>query len=398
MTTIRLYDKYPYETEFQATVIEAQLQEDGRLLVELDKTLFFPEAGGQTSDKGTLEGCAVLQVRIDHERITHELEGSFTQVPEQFTPGRIVRGSICFTERFSNMQNHSGEHILSGLMHRQYGFDNVGFHLSQGSVTLDVNGRLSEEELLQLELQANRVVWSNVPIRAEYPSEEVLKNTEYRSKKEIEGAIRLVTIEGVDVCACCAPHVRRTGEIGLIKILKVVYEKNKMRLFILCGRRALEEMDRKQKSVESISRLVSEPQESVTQGVIRLQEENGQLKYRMTGMAMKYMDLRTAALSGMKGDHFLFEEALDTGTLRRGVNALCEGNTGIHGIFSGSDEDGYFYILGKGQTEDGRDARSFNSLLLQKVSGKGGGKPEMVQGTIRSPREEIENALRELGR
>ena len=407
MQTLKLYDTHPYDTDFEAEILESTT-ESGMLSLVLDRTLFFPEEGGQTPDKGTVTAGGktydISDVQITGGVIRHKVAGSFDRIPEELGEGSKVRGKICWPERFSNMQNHTGEHILSGLMHSLYGFDNVGFHLSRSTVTLDVNGFLSDEELADLERRANSVVWANVPVRGEYPAPEVLKTLEYRSKKEIEGAVRIVTIEGVDACACCAPHVGKTGEIGLIKILKVMREKSKMRLQILCGGRALSEMQRRQNVLDEISHMVSEPPEETARGVLRLQEENGQLKYRMNGMAMKYMDLLTAAVPERQMNVFLFEEKTDVQILRRGVNALCAKGIGFAGIFSGSDEEGWFYILGRCPRQEPdeaefsnlhkKDLKVLNKEFLSRLDGKGGGSAEMVQGSIRSGREEILAALK----
>ena len=272
--TIKLYDEDAYATEFTARVVSSEETKSGWNVV-LDRTLFFPEEGGQSPDSGVLAGLRVTDVQIRKGIITHTLErpavesagaadGTDRAAQSAAGPavGEEVTGVVDWDKRFSNMQNHTGEHIISGLMHKHYGFDNVGFRLSPRTpVTVDVNGFLDEEQLEALEKEANEVVRRNVNVRAEYPPEEVLKATEYRSKIELTGAVRLVTVEGVDTCACCAPHVRRTGEIGLIRILDAQKTGSGMRIFILCGERALEDLQKKSAVLREISRLTSKKQE-----------------------------------------------------------------------------------------------------------------------------------------
>jgi alanyl-tRNA synthetase len=213
--TIKLFDSDAYATDFSASVLSAELIEKKKSShweIVLDRTLFFPEEGGQTPDTGTIDGHPVIDVQLDGNVIRHSIKAEKTDGGQPpFAPGQLVRGQIDFGHRFSNMQNHSGEHILSGLVHNRFGYDNVGFHLSDNTVTLDFNGPLTDEDILWLEQTANRVVWDNKEIRGWYPDPEELQSIEYRSKKEIDGPLRLVEIAGVDLCACCAPHVRRTG-------------------------------------------------------------------------------------------------------------------------------------------------------------------------------------------
>ena len=211
---------------------EGRIETGSKVEVIVNRTVFFPEGGGQSADIGWICNVgngktrksvmmAVTDVQISDGLIRHTVicpEGN----PDPFRPGEQVLLQINWERRFGFMQNHTGEHILSGLMHNRYGFDNIGFHLSDNSVTLDVNGQLDEEEILLLEWEANEVIYNNLPVEVSYPDEEMLEKTSYRSKIEIEGQVRLVTIPDVDVCACCATHVRRTGEIGLIKIVKVL--------------------------------------------------------------------------------------------------------------------------------------------------------------------------------
>ena len=215
--TVRLYDQDAYATEFEAEVLaceEVEKKEKKVYQIWLDQTLFFPEEGGQSPDMGTIDGIKVLDVQIKDEVITHTLAAPLAV-------GTTVKGVVDWKHRFYNMQQHSGEHIFSGIVHNRFGYDNVGFHLSDSIVTMDFNGVITAEDIEEIETEVNQAIIENIPVEVSYPTKEELKVLEYRSKIEIEGQVRIVTIPGYDVCACCAPHVRRTGEIGMLKVMNV---------------------------------------------------------------------------------------------------------------------------------------------------------------------------------
>lgn len=402
--TIRLYDTQPYDTEFDAAILSSRSETPGEILVVLSATLFFPEEGGQTPDRGTLAGLRVADVQISRDLIiTHTLKvdpkETDTALATILAPGQNVHGVLDWQHRYSNMQNHSGEHILSGLLHNLWGYENIGFRLSDNTVTLDTSGILSEGDLLSLEEKANEAVWSNVPITCEYPPEEILRHLDYRSKKEIDGRIRIVTIEGIDVCACCAPHVQRTGEIGLIKILAVDRSKDSTRLTIVCGRRALLEMQKRQRQLEKASHLMNEPQENISSGVQRLLTEVAELKETCRSREQQYLEARLAQIraqfsgsSPLFGrDLYLFEQDLSVLSQRSFMNALCEMGWRFAGVFVGSDAGGWKYLIGG----RGADARIPNGILRDAFQARGGGKPEMVQGTVMASEEALLRALSE---
>lgn len=418
--TIKLYDEHPYDTTFVAQVVSTQTGErPGAVNVILDQTLFFPEEGGQTPDVGVLAGFPVIDVQISKENvITHTLDiagavhsdvtdtAGEPELPASLAVGTQVSGTIDWNHRYSNMQNHSGEHILSGLLHTIYGYENVGFRLSDNTVTLDTSGQLTEEQILDLERRANEVVWSNVPITCEYPAPEVLEALEYRSKKVIDGAVRIVTIEGIDACACCAPHVRRTGEIGLIKILDVLHNKKDMRLTIVCGSRALEEMQNYQNELTRVSHLTSAPRIGAAAGTQRLLDEISSLKENVKNAQIRYIDTRLAAIAedeqraaGCENPDlsertvWIFEGPLDNLAQRSFMNQLCEMGYRFAGVFAGSDEDGWKYLIGS----RGDDARLPNNILKEQFKARGGGKPEMVQGSLLATQEQILAALDSFG-
>ena len=399
--TIKLFDSDAYAMAFSASVLSAEMIEKKKSShweIVLDRTLFFPEEGGQTPDTGTIEGYPVIDVQLDGNVIRHSVKAKKTEDGQPpFAPGQIVSGQIDFAHRFSNMQNHSGEHILSGLVHNRFGYDNVGFHLSDNTVTLDFNGPLTDEDILWLEQTANRVVWDNKEIRGWYPEAEELESIEYRSKKEIDGPLRLVEIPGVDMCACCAPHVRRTGEIGLIKVIRTLRERSGIRLTILCGSRALAYMQTLQKAAEDVSHLTNMPREEIAAGTARILNENERLRQREAALESAVTEALAASVPADQQDVFLFTEGSDgssagIGNLaqRRLVNTLCEKHPGYCGVFAGNDETGYRYIIGANGTGD---ARALNACMKKYCAVRGGGKPAMVQGSVQSTEEEIRAAI-----
>ena len=394
--TIRLFDTDPYGRNFESTVLRAWVPEDALspdrkdllMNVILESTLFFPEEGGQTPDQGSLNGCPVTDVQIRDGVITHTVavkEGH----EEEFREGAVLRGCIDWQERFSNMQNHSGEHIISGLLHKTYGFNNIGFRLSQNTVTLDFDGQLEPGQIYEIEAAANEAVWQDLPILAEYPSPQALASMEYRSKIELEKDVRIVTIPGIDACACCAPHVKRTGEIGMIRIMKIQRFHGGTRLTIVSGRRALQLTRTLQGALEEVSRLTSRPQEEIGEGVRILQEENAALRFRIGELEREIRALKLEQLSGSQKNVFLAEKDMSPAAQRELVNSLCEKTGGMCGVFVGSDEEGYKFIIGGGSD----DARKGAAALREAFGARGGGKREMVQGAVKAAWKDIEEHL-----
>ncbi len=419
--TRKLYDEQPYRREFDAVILAAEPgKEAGTVRISLDATLFFPEEGGQTPDRGLLGGYPVEDVQLETGDVIWHLvrtkAGDSEAAKENCGPagnaalslaaGQRVHGTLDWQHRYSNMQNHSGEHILSGLLHSLWGYENVGFRLSENTVTLDTGGELREDDLQRLEQKANEVVWRNADILCEYPSPKELASMEYRSKKEIDGPVRIVTIDGVDRCACCAPHVRRTGEIGLIKILSAQKNLDAVRLTFVCGERALHQMQQYQEQLRQASQLMNEPRETVADGVRRLEDELARLRETCRDRELQYVEARMAQLLSELGggedvcvraegkDLFLFEKELSVPAQRQLMNRMCSMGWRYAGVFVGSDESGWKYLIGS----RGQDAGIPNRILRETFGARGGGKPEMVQGTAKASREAIEETLSRLGK
>jgi alanyl-tRNA synthetase len=382
--TIKLYDENAYLTEFEARVVSCKPAEGRADCFEtiLDKTLFFPEEGGQTPDKGTIEmisGSAdgkavkVLDVQIKGDVIIH-----YTDSPlEVDVP---VKGSIDFEHRFSNMQQHSGEHIFSGIVNRLYGYDNVGFHLSDSVVTMDYSGQLSKEQLSDIELRVNRAIYENVPIICRYPSADELEKLDYRSKKELTGNVRIVTVEGYDTCACCAPHVARTGEIGILKIVSSQNYKGGTRVSILCGKRALLYLSDMHEMITGLANSLTTSVESIPELIRKQQDEIAALKRSLSEAGEKILLSEAAELPSDSRCVFMFaDKNSDANVIRRVVTKLVADRQGYLGIFFGDDTDGYRFIIG---CASGLNSNDILNVLKEKFQVRGGGAPAMVQGSL----------------
>lgn len=377
--TQKLYYQDSHIEQFTAQVISCAWDEKkGYYAVVLDQTGFFPEEGGQYADIGTLGGVDVEDVREKEEIITHYLK-------QPLEVGTEVTGQIDYQDRFSKMQQHSGEHIVSGLVHRHFGYDNVGFHLGKELVTMDFNGTLTGEQIRQIELEANQAVALNLEIQVAYPSKEELDAMDYRSKKELTGQVRIVTVPGYDVCACCAPHVERTGEIGIIKLVDAVKYKGGTRVTMVCGFRALQDYQMKEENVREISRLLSAKPYETAEAVKRLQGEVAQWKDKLYRMQTQYLEKKLEEIPEDAENVLVFETELDKNAARKFVDAGKERCSGICALFLGNDEQGYQYTLGS-KTED---LKALLKTFHEAFPGKGGGKGEMVQGTVVGEMEKI---------
>ncbi len=378
--TEKLFYQDSHRSTFTAIVQEVRPSGNGYEII-LDRTAFFPEGGGQSSDTGSLGGVSVSDVQEIDGKIIHYTDGPLVE-------GTEVEGCIDWTERFSKMQQHTGEHIVSGLIHKIYGYHNVGFHLGTDSVTLDFNGVVPKEKLHEIEQLANEAVAKNLPVQVLYPTDEELSKISYRSKTEIEGQVRIVVIDGYDVCACCAPHVKQTGEIGLIKLVGMQNYKGGVRISMLCGFRALEDYYQKEKNNREIAVMLSAKEYETAVEVERLQEELAMKKAKIAELEQKFLEQKVETLDVSGEIVCLFEET-DPVMTREMVNLLLKKGAKMAAVFSGNEREGYRYVLGSRSL----DVRENGKLLNEAFHGRGGGKPEMVQGTVQGKREEIEAFL-----
>lgn len=372
--TEKLYEQNAYVKEFTAKVLECVKFNDGYKIV-LDKTAFFPEGGGQAADKGTLSGVDVFDVQIENGNIYHYSTNSLET-------GSEVLGKINFDRRFNFMQNHTGEHVVSGIAHKLFGVNNVGFHLGEELVTIDFDKELTREQLDEIEYLANQKVWQNLPVRAYFPTEEELKSTEYRSKKEIDGAVRLVVIKDTDICACCAPHVNFTGEIGIIKLLDTEKMRGGIRIVLKCGAFALNDYQSKFKNIASISSLLSAKQENTAEAVEKLEEKCTIANQKITELKKKIADI--TVLSATSEDNCIFVDDCDVKDLQLLADKLYKRFGGIKAVFSKNAVGFSFAICGN----DGELQDLFAEFKSQ-FTVRGGGRGCMVQGTVETTKENI---------
>lgn len=377
MATEKLFYQDAHQQTFQAQVVSCTPGKHGCDVV-LDRTCFYPEGGGQPGDTGFLSGVRVTDTHERGDEIVH-----FCAQP--LAVGQTVEGRIDYDRRFSFMQLHSGEHILSGVIHRRFGYENVGFHMGAEFVTIDFSGMLTPEDLTAVEAEANEWVWKNVPVEITYPDDETLRTIPYRSKKELTGQVRIVTISGADICACCGTHVSNTGEIGLIKIFSCVKFHDGVRLEILCGRRALQYLSAIAGQNRQVSGLLSAKPLETADAVERLLNAEAAQKQRAAALEEQVFGQKARTLAGA-GNVLLFEAPMSPDSLRRLTDLIMTACGGRAAVFAGSDQEGYKYAVG----EQSGDLRQLVKELNAQLRGRGGGKPFFAQGSVQAGRAEIE--------
>lgn len=377
--TEKLYYLDSHMTEFDAAVISCEQTKNGWAAV-LDRSAFFPEGGGQLADTGIIGDAAVSDVHEKGNIIYH-------YVNQYLSPGTQVHCRINAEQRLRRMQNHSGEHIVSGITHRLHGCDNVGFHMGAECMTIDFDTQLTWDELCEIERLANLTVRNNVPIRTWFPSPEELVSLSYRSKLELTENVRIVEIEGVDRCACCAPHVKHTGEVGLIKILDFMRHRSGVRVSLVCGMDALDAVNTMQRNVSGISSLLSAKRENTADAVRRVLAQQEKLKLRNAELGMRLAVIISEQYKPTPGNICVFDDTLDEVSQRELVNMLADKCGGIAAVFCGSDGQGYRYIIGSRNADLRANAKSINSG----IGGRGGGSRDMIQGRAAETAENIKN-------
>ena len=376
--TRRLYYEDVYKKEFTATVVECREQKKGYAVV-LDESAFYPEGGGQPSDVGTLGDAKVTEV--------HEKDGELLHYTDKaLEVGAKVEGKIDWARRFDLMQQHSGEHMVSGLIHEAYGYDNVGFHMGSDTITIDLNGPLDEAQLAEIERKTNQKIWEDTQIKIIYPTAEELEKIDYRSKKELIGQVRIVEFPGVDICACCGTHVTHTGEIGMVKLLSVEKFREGVRIEMICGKRVLDYLNMVNDQNHQISVKLSAKMDKTAQAVERLQEENFRLKGQV-GQLVDDMCRKEAERYAGSGSVLIFMDGMDADSVRKLADAVTQTCQGCCAVFSGNADGSYKYAMGE---KDG-DLRQFTKEMNAKLNGRGGGKPFFVQGSVQASEKEIRN-------
>lgn len=388
--TQKYYEADAYRREADAVILAAEPDGRGGGKLALDGTVFYPEGGGQPADHGTLTlpDGARLTVTDVHEQggvIWHRVNA----LPDTAAPGTAVTGRIDWAWRFDKMQQHTGEHILSGILHQLFGAENVGFHIGSDAVRMDTSVPISAEGLREAELAANRIVWQNVPVLITYPTREELARMTYRSKKEIEGQVRIVTIPGADVCACCGTHTAATGAVGQIKILAAENYKGGVRLSIVCGERALLAAQAMRQRQADIGALLSAKPSETAHAVHRVYDEYTALKFAHFGLCSELFDALAAQVAP-GADAIRIVPGLDPDGLHRLAARLSEATTGLCAALT-ANEKGTGYCL----AQAGGDVRALTKALNTALNGRGGGKPGICQGSCAAAPEQVETFLKE---
>ena len=373
--TEKLYYENAYTSDFYASVISTQ-SIDGGYDVILDKTAFFPEEGGQSADTGYIAESRVLNV-YEKDGVIHHITDTEPTLGEHWC-------SVDFDSRFEKMQCHTAEHILCGIIHSLFGFDNVGFHLGDDEVTFDVNGVLDREQLDLVEDIANSVVFSNVNVETSFPTSDELSSIDYRSKLDILEGVRLVKIGEVDICACCAPHVSSTGEIGVIKILDFMKHRGGTRIWMVAGRRALADYRRRYESIKKISGMLSTPQSDVAVTLESYIADSEEIKASLKSARLKIAELNSMAVDCTEGNAVILLPDFTIPELIAFSNIANKRVGGITVALAGTDGE-YKYVISSLSTDLRAMSKDINTVLC----GRGGGRPEMIQGSFATTLDEI---------
>ncbi len=382
--TEKLYYNDAYATTFTAKVLDCTEAKGGWQVV-LDRTLFYPEGGGQPADMGILGGVNVLDVHEKNDIVTHTTD-------KPLEVGQTVEGKIDWERRFDLMQNHSGEHILSGVICAKYGCDNVGFHMGKESITIDLNTKIPAEDLPELENKANEAIWLNTPVEITYPSKEELDALEYRSKKELDGQVRITRVGEYDCCACCGTHVKLAGEIGQIKIIGAQNYKGGTRLELVSGKRALLDFRKKANAADEAGRLLSVPAVKVDTAVKNLLSERDELIQTLNQLKWKYFTEKAEQIAEGTENILFFGDGLNSKDLTHFADLLLKKGAKRSAVFSKTGE-GFAFVLLSSE----KDAREYTEAMKAPFGCKGGGKPDAVQGRVEAKKADLEAFFAEKG-
>ena len=377
MQTRKLYYEDSHLAAFSGQVLACEKVEKGWEVI-LDATAFYPEGGGQACDLGSLGAVRVLDVRERGETVVHLCDGPLAV-------DSTVEGQIDYERRFSLMQQHSGEHIVSGIINRRYGYHNVGFHMGSDMITIDFDGIIPQEDLAAIEWEANQAVWQNLPLRCWYPSQEELPTVGYRTKRQLPWPVRIVEVPGFDKCACCGTHVQSSGEIGIIKLFNTMGLRGGTRMEMACGARALALMNQAYEQNRQVSQAFS-AKISETGGAARRMNEALEAEKQHAAELQRKLFAHTAKSYVNCGDVVLFEENLDSVLVRELADTVADSCGGTAAVFSGSDGAGYAYCM---VTRQG-DLRELGKSMTKALNGRGGGKPNFQQGRVMAMKAEIE--------
>lgn len=377
METRKLYYADSHLKEFSAAVTECSETKGGWAVI-LEATAFYPTGGGQNCDLGVLGGANVLDVKEQGDAIVHLCD-------KPLEVGSVVTGIIDWTRRFDHMQQHSGEHMVTGLIHEKFGWHNVGFHMGENLVTIDFDGPVTWEDLMEIERRANQLIWENKPVHIWYPSPEELPNVRYRSKKALPWPVRIVEFYGADVCACCGTHVKYTGEIGLVKFVSCIKFKEGVRIEMASGGRAMSLFQNIFEQNRQVSQVFSAKILETGAAAQKFNEMLNQEKFRAVGLQRKVFAAIAESYAGSQ-QVLHFEDGLNPGQVRELADAIAE-KAGIAIVCSGTDDAGYSICI----ISKTADTRELGKAVNTTLNGRGGGKPGAFQGSIKATRSQIED-------
>ena len=377
METRKLYYEDCHLRQFTAEVLSCTETEKGFEII-LSATAFYPEGGGQACDLGTLGDTRVLDVQERGETVVHLCSAALNT-------GSEVRGEIDWQRRFDLMQQHTGEHMVSGVIHRRYGYHNVGFHMGSEMITIDFDGVIPAEDLPAIEAEVNAGIWQDLTVRCWYPSPEELPTVGYRTKKQLPWPVRIVEVPGFDKCACCGVHTRRTGEVGLVKLFTSIGCRGGSRLEMACGQRAMDMLNHAFDQNRQVSQAFSAQITETGAAARRMNEVLEQEKLRF-GTLQKKLFRFVAESYVNKGDVLHFEEGLDPVQIRELADAIADTCGGFAAVFSGTESSGYGFAL----VARSGDLRTLGKVMTASLNGRGGGKPMFQQGRVSAARAAIE--------
>ena len=375
--THKLFYEDCHLSRFRARVTDCEKSEKG-YEISLDATAFYPEGGGQACDLGTLNDVRVLHVQERGTQIVHLCEA-----PLEI--GSAVEGIIDYDRRFDLMQQHTGEHIVSGIINRRYGFHNVGFHMGSAMIEIDFDGVVPAEDLRSIEQEANSALWQNLPVRCWYPSEEELPHVFYRTKRALPWPVRIVQVPEFDSCACCGVHVARTGEVGLIKLFSVVPLRGGCRIEMSCGARAMKLLNQAFDQNRLVSQAFSAQWFETGEAARKMNEALSGEKFRMAQLQKRIFEMIAEDYVNFE-NVVHFEQDLDSAQVRMLADAIAQRCDGTVAVFSGTEEEGYAYAM----VDHRNDLRAFGKEMTAALNGRGGGKPNFQQGRVAAKRQEIE--------
>ena len=382
MEVKKLYYADSHLKEFTATVLRCEQVAQG-WQVMLDATAFYPTGGGQECDLGTLGGANVLDVKEQGEQILHLCDAPLEV-------GSVVAGAIDWERRFDHMQQHSGEHLVMGRIYEKFGYHNVGFHMGGHLVTIDLNGPVTWQDLMEIERKTNQIIWQNLPVKTWYPSPEELPNVNYRTKKALPWPVRIVEFPGADVCACCGTHVKYTGEIGLVKFISCIKFKEGVRIEMASGRRAMDMYQNIFEQNRQVSQTFSAKILETGAAAQKFNEMLQQEKFRSVGLQRKIFAAIADSCAG-KELALHFEQDLNPGQVRELADAIAQkAETAV--VCSGADGSGYAICI----ISNTRDTRTLGKEVNTKLCGRGGGKPGSFQGSVQATAQQIQELFAQL--